>query len=45
MAAPEDLENIDSRFFFIDMSSVKVFDEPRFGPEIWVLGDFVRDGN
>lgn len=32
----EELEDLDSRFYRIEIEKIKVFDEPRFGSETWI---------
>jgi uncharacterized protein YhbP (UPF0306 family) len=36
LSGVEDLERLESRFFELTVVSAKVFDEPRFGAEVWI---------
>jgi len=36
LSGPDDFEHIESRFFQLTVLRAKVFDEPRFGAEMWI---------
>lgn len=39
---PSDVEDLESSFYRIEIERVKVFDEPRFGTETWVVAGVSR---
>jgi uncharacterized protein YhbP (UPF0306 family) len=36
LSRPEDFDRLESRFYEMTVTAAKVFDEPRFGTEVWL---------
>jgi uncharacterized protein YhbP (UPF0306 family) len=41
----DDLQSIESRFFVLQISEAKLFDERRFGVEVWLTIEFPSNGS